>query len=87
MPLLLLDAAIALLRMLIRPYRWPADLKEGVNRLATARADRRSMALHAYFAGAHDERMCAADFGGTATSRGESTLNTPPGSTFCAECR
>ncbi|SEC37784.1 hypothetical protein SAMN04490220_1479 [Rhodococcus jostii] len=52
---LLLDAAIALLRMLIRPYRWKDGMKDGVNRIATVRADRRSIALYAHLAGAHDE--------------------------------
>jgi hypothetical protein len=66
MPLLLLDAVIALLRLLTRPHRWPADLRGGVNKIATARAYRRSVALHAHMAGTHDERVCAEDFGATA---------------------
>ena len=66
MPLLLLDAVLALLRTLIRPYRWPADLRDGVNRIATTRAHRRSVALHAHLAGAHDDSVYADDFGATA---------------------
>lgn len=66
MPLLLLDAVMALLRTLIRPHRWPADLRGGVDKIATARAYRRSMALHAHVAGTHDDSMYADDFGATA---------------------
>ena len=79
MPLLLLDAVIALLRLLTRPHRWPADLSDGVNKIATARAYRRSVALYAHVAGTHDESVCADDSGATALPA------VTTGS--CAECR